>query len=268
MISQIVTRKSLSEQLVKLEIKAPAIGNQPQPGQYLILRMNPGEKGITLPVVKVDLNRGTLTVIASTLPERFALLLDSSLPGTPVDLAGPFGQAFLIEKQGSVLCVSDQEGLIPMYPVLSALRAAGNHVTTILTETSGIEPVIENEIRNVSDDFIAGGPSARQTLERSLITRKVNQVFVVGSAQTIGETCSACRAGNVPVQAMLFLNEQNQLGLHGIFRISICGSSRSICVDGHNFNAYYSDFDELVRRFGNNSTSATNRAKEKLSLQA
>lgn len=268
MISQIVTRKCLSEQLVKLEIRVPEMGDYPQPGQYIILRMNPGEEGITLPVVKVDSNRGTLTVIAPSLPERFASLPDSYISGTPVDLSGPFGQAFQIEKQESVLCVSDYENIIPVYPILSALRTAGNHVTFFLTEPANIEPVIENEIRNISDDYIAGIPSARQTIERILITRKITSVYVIGSAYTIRETCLACRVGNAKVQAMLCLNEQNQRGLHGVFRVSICGNSRSICVDGHNFNAYYSDFDELIRRFGNSSTSTANRTKEKFSLQS
>lgn len=268
MISQIVTRKSLSEQLVKLEIRIPENWDKPQPGQYLILRIHSDEEGITLPVVKVDFSRETLTVIASSLPERFSLLSNPYVSGNQVNLGGPFGQAFRIEKYGSVLCVTDQEGIIPTYPVLSALRAAGNHVTTLLTEPTRNESAIENEIRNISDDVINGNHSIRQTIERILITRKMNQIFVIGSAQTIRETCSAFRACNALVQAMLFLNEQNQRGLHGIFRVSICGSSRSICVDGHNFNAYYTDFDELVRRFENSGTSISKPSKEKLNLLA
>lgn len=268
MISQIVTRKILSEQLVKLEIRIPETWDKPKPGQYIILRINPDDDGVFLPVVKVDSSRETLMVIASSLPDQFAAFLNPSAYGNQVYLNGPFGQAFRIEKYGSVLCVSDQASLIPLHPVLSALRTAGNHVTTLLTDPISNESVIENEIRQNSDEFLTANQSVRQTIEQLLVTRKMNQVFVIGSAQTIRETCSAFRASNALVQAMLFLNEQNQLGLHGIFRVSICGSSRSICVDGHNFNAYYSDFDELVRRFGNSSTSTANRAKEKLSLQA
>lgn len=268
MISQIVTRKSLSEQLVKLEIRIPEHWDKPQPGQYLILRILSDEEGVMLPVVKVDSNRETLTVIASSLPEQYAVLLNPCAFGNQVDLEGPFGQAFRIEKYDSVLCVADQKNIIPIYPVISALRASGSHVTTLLTYPASNESVIENEIRNISDDFIIGNQSIRQTIERLMITRKMNQVFVIGSAQTIRETYSAFRANNSLVQAMLFLNEQNQRGLHGIFRVSICGSSRSICVDGHNFNAYYSDFDELVRRFENSITSITKMSKEKLSLLA
>lgn len=268
MISQIVTRKSLSEQIVKLEIRIPETWDKPQPGQYIILRINPDDEGVFLPVVKVDSSRETLTVIVSSLPERFAVILNPCVFGNQVNLDGPFGQAFRIEKYDSVLCVSDQDSMIPTYPVLSALRAAGNHVTTLLTGPASNESVVENEIRSISDDFMIGNQSIRHSIERILITRKINQVFVIGSASTIRDTCSAFRASNSLVQAMLFLHGQNQKGLHGIFRVSICGFSRSICVDGHNFNAYYSDFDELVRRFENSSASINNLSKEKLSVQA
>jgi peptide methionine sulfoxide reductase MsrB len=49
---------------------------------------------------------------------------------------------------------------------------------------------------------------------------------------------------------MLFLNEKTQKGLHGIYRVSICGNTRALCVDGYNFNAYYPSFEEMVKRFG------------------
>ena len=268
MISQIVARKNLSEQQIKLEIRIPEAGIRPQPGQYMILRMNAGEAGITLPVVSVDSSRETLTVIASSLPERFAGLLNPCVFGNQVDLAGPYGQAFRIEKYDSVLCVLDRECLIPAYSVLSALRKAGNQVTTLLTEPAGAESVVENEIRNLSDDLITGTHSIRQTIERIRINRKINQVIVIGSAPTIRDTWSAFRSGHELVQAILFLNDQNQKGLHGIFRVSVCGSSRSICVDGPNFNAYYADFEELIRRFDNCRTSIAIQSKEKLSIQA
>lgn len=253
MISKIVTRKTLSEHLYKLEIKPSGAFNTPKPGQYIILRTMPDGATITLPVIKTDSSRETLTVIASWIPEKLIALLDPCLSGIQIDMEGPFGQPFRIEKFGSVLCVANQESMIPLYPVLTALRAAGNQITCLITGAIDNDQILEHEIRNISDDFIssAGGNSRRssQVLEQTLRTRKYDQVFAIGSAKTIRETCTVCTVTGTPVQAMLFLNEKTQNGLHGIFRVSICGNTRALCVDGYNFNAYYTSFEEMVKRF-------------------
>lgn len=254
MISKIVSRKALSEQLYKLEIKPSGTFNTFKSGQYVILRTTDGA-AITLPIVKTDAGRETLTVIATSISEKLAELLNPCLSHIELELEGPFGQPFQIEKFGTVLCVANRESMIPLYPVLAALKAAGNHITCLLTGAVSDDQVLENELRNNSDDFISSADNtlrrSSQLLEQTLGSRKYNQVFTIGSVKTIRETCTVCKATSTPVQAMLYLNEQSQIGLHGIFRVSICANTRALCVDGHNFNAYYNSFEELRKRFGN-----------------
>jgi len=254
MTSKIVSRKNLSEQLYKLEIKPSGTFNTFNPGQYVILRTTNGA-AITLPIVKTDVSRETLTVIAPSIPEKLSALLNPCPTHIELELEGPFGEPFRIEKFGSVLCVANQESLIPLYPVLVALRAAGNQVTCLLTETASDDLFLENELRNISDNFISNTENtprrASQLMEQTLRRQKYDQVLAIGSAKTIREICTVCTTTSTPVQAMLYLNEQNLKGRHGIFRVSICANTRALCVDGYNFNAYYMSFEELVKRFGN-----------------
>ena len=253
MISKIITRKILCDNLFKLEIKPSETFITPQPGQYIILRVLPDGAAITLPVIKTDSSRETLTVLVSSIPETLTALVNPCLSGIQIDMEGPFGQPFRIEKFGAVLCVVNQESMISLYPVLAALRAAGNQITCMLTGANGVDQILENEIRNLSDHFINtdGNPRrSSQILEQTLRTQKYDQVFAIGSAKTIRETCMVCTATNTIAQAMLFLDEKTQKGLHGIYRVSICGNARALCVDGYNFNAYYTSFEEMVKRFG------------------
>jgi NAD(P)H-flavin reductase len=253
MICKIITRKKLSENLYKLEIKPSGIFIAPKPGQYIILRAVPDGSAITLPVIKADSSREVLTVLVPSIPEKLSALVNPCSPDIQIDLEGPFGQPFQIEKFGVVLCVVNQESLIPLYPVLTALRAAGNQITCILAGASGNDQILENEIRNVSDNFInteENSPRSSLVLGQTLRTQKYDQVFVIGSAKTIRETCNVSKATGTTTQAMLFLNEKTRKGLHGIYRVSICGNARAICVDGYNFNAYYTGFEEMVNRFG------------------
>jgi NAD(P)H-flavin reductase len=272
MTGKIVSRKTLSEHLCKLEIKPSGLFSPFKPGQYIILRTLSNGEAITLPIVKTDASRETLTVIATSISENLAALLNPCLSHIELELEGPFGQAFQIEKFGTVLCIANRESMIQLYPVLAALKASGNHITCLISGTICDDQVLQNELRNNSDDFISSADSTfrrtSQLFEQTLRSRKYNQVFAIGSVNNLRETFKVCTASSTPVQAMLYLNEQNQKGQHGIFRVSICGNARALCVDGHNFNAYYTSFDELAKRFGNRDTEAAHKfnVSEKINL--
>lgn len=259
MTSKIVSRKKISEHSYTLEIKPSGAFNTFNPGQYIILRTTNGDT-ITLPIVKADASRETLTVIAPSVPEKLSALLNPCPIHIELELEGPFGEPFRIEHFGTVLCVVSPESMIPLYPVLVALRAAGNHITCLLSGTAGDDQFLENELRSLSDVFVCttnqDSRHAQQVLGQTLGSRKYDQIFVLGSAKTIRETCTIYTATATQVQAMLYLNEQNQQGQHGIFRVSICANTRAVCVDGYNFNAYYMSFEELVKRFESENNKA------------
>ena len=259
MICKIINRKTLSGNLFKLEIKPSGAFVAPLPGQYIVLRIQPDGGAITLPVVKADSGRETLTVLTTFIPETLSVLVNPCLTGIQIEMEGPFGQPFQIEKFGTVLCVVNQESMISLYPVLAALRAVGNQITCMLTGTGGDVQILEYEIRNLSDHFIIteGNPRrSSQILEQTLRTQKYDQVFAIGSAKTIRETFTVCTATGTTAQFMLYLNEKTQKGQHGIYRVSICGNTRALCVDGYNFNAYYTSFEEIVKRFGSENSEA------------
>jgi glutamate synthase (NADPH/NADH) small chain len=259
MTSKIVSRKNLSEQLYKLEIKPSGIFSTYKPGQYIILRTTNGA-ALTLPIVKTDTGRETLTVITPSIPENMAALLNPCPAHIELELEGPFGEPFHIDKFGSVLCIANPESRIPLYPVLVALKAAGNQVTCLQTEAASDDLFLENELRNISENFISNTENtprrASQLMEQTLRQQKYDQVLAIGSAKIIREACTVCTTTSTPFQAMLYLNEQNLKGQHGIFRVSICGNTRALCVDGYNFNAYYANSDELVKRFSSDENEA------------
>lgn len=260
-MSKIVSRKNLSEQLYKLEIRPSGSYQDFRPGQYVILRTIPDRAAITLPIVKTDPGRETLTLIAPGISENLTALLNPCPSHIEFELEGPFGQPFQIEKFGAVLCIANLESIIPLYPVLMGLRAAGNNITCLLTGTDSEHAFLENELRNIADEFIINTDTAprriSQLLEQTLRRQKYDQVLAIGSAKTIRDTCMVCTTTGTQVQAMLYLHDQNQKGQHGIFRVNICGNTRAVCVDGYNFNAYYTCFEELVKRFGNENSVTT-----------
>lgn len=253
MTIKIISKKNLSDQLIKLEIKQSGGFGAIRPGQYVLLRFVAEETAITLPVIKTDLGRETITLLAASVSDKINSLLNLCVTGVQIALEGPFGQPFQIESFGTVLCIANFQSMVALYPVLTALKAAGNHITCHLTGTPDGDSVLENEIRNLSDAWINSDENPRrasQILEQTLRIQKYDQVIAIGSAKTIREACTVATATKTPIQAMLYLNEKNQNGQHGIFRVSVCGNTRALCVDGYNFNAYYTSYEEMVKRFG------------------
>ena len=208
-------------------------------------------------------------MIVSAVSEKISESLNPCRSDVQIEMEGPFGQPFSIENFGSVLCVANYDNLISLYPVLTALKAAGNQITCLPVGVQGDDQFIGNEIRLLTDNWIDFDGNSRRTIqviEQTLRTQKYDQVFTIGPATTIRETCTVCTATKSPVQAMLFLNEKNQLGQHGIYRVSVCGNTRALCVDGYNFNAYYASFEEMVKRFGGSEAELQFQKKINLTI--
>jgi NAD(P)H-flavin reductase len=257
-MNRIVTKKSISEDLVKLEIRTSIAVNNIQPGQYIILRMEENEPGIPLPVVKTNAEKETITVIVSVTDENNRQLANMNEGNSIFGIEGPFGYPAQIENFGTVLCIGRGPGIIALLPVLNSLRAIGNQIVTVLSAQSKDGIILENEIKAVSDEVITitddgsygEKESIYQVVGQVLRNNRINQVFVIGTAKTIKETCSHTTKNNIPTQAVLHLGKTVENGAHGIFRVSICGSGKAVCVDGFNFNAWYPNFEEMIKRFG------------------
>lgn len=267
-MNRILTKKHISENLVKFEIRTSICLNNIQPGQYIIVRMQESDLGISFPIIKANPEKSTVTVIVSASDESSRtlsrLIEGSCLPR----IDGPFGYQAHIENFGTVLCIGREQGIISLFPVLTSLRTSGNRIVTVLSATSKDGIVLQNEINAVSDELITitddGSLGEKATIcqitGRVLRNNSINQVFVIGAGKTIKETCSHTIKNNIATQAFLHKHTMENTG-HSIFKVSICGNERAVCVDGFNFNAYYPNFEEMNRRFGSVGLDIQNRCE-------
>jgi glutamate synthase (NADPH) small chain len=257
-MNKIIAKKHLSDNIVKFEIRTSISAKEIKPGQYVICRVDEAGPRIPLTVLKTNTEKETITVFVHITDVDTYQLASLTTGNTIFGIDGPFGYLLKIESFGTVLCVCRGLGIVPILPVLSTLRDAGNRVITIISAQTKEGIVLEPEIRAVSDDVLiltedgtwGDKGSICQEMRKMLTYTKINQVFAIGSAKMIKESCSLTRKYNIPTQAILYSGKANEGGLNGIFRVSICCAGKSVCVDGVNFNAYYNDFEEMVRRFG------------------
>ena len=228
------------------------------PGQYSLLRTEKSSAEIILPVLTSDKERGTITLAVQVTNDNTRQLANLNIGNEIYEIDGPYGKQLKIENFGTVLCIGRGQGIVFSYPILASLRAAGNRIVTVLSAQTKDRIVFETEIRSISDEVIIltddGSYGEKDpfcyVVGKLIRSNKFDQVYTIGCAKTVKETFSLAQKYNIPTQAILHLGKASEHRLSGIFNVNICGSAKSVCVDGLNFNAYYPNFEEMIKRFG------------------
>jgi len=258
-MNKIIGKRAVSEGFVRFEIKSSIAEKAIMSGQYIVLRNESGSAEIILSVLKSDKERGTIVLAVQVTNDSTRQLADLNVGNEIYEIDGPFGKPLKIENFGTVLCIGHGQGIVFSYPVLASLRAAGNRVLTVLSAQTKDRIVFETEIRAISDEVIIltddGSYGEKDpfchVVGKVIRNNRFDQVYTIGCAKTVKETFSLTQKYNIPTQAILHLGKTGKNRLSGIFNVNICGSAKSVCVDGLNFNAYYPNFEEMAKRFGN-----------------
>jgi ferredoxin/flavodoxin---NADP+ reductase len=255
----IVAKKNLSENIVKLEIKASEIAQARKPGHHVIIKIDKEGEPFPMVISRVDLTKGTITLFVHKIGVVHQKLANLVVGDELYEVSGPYGYSVPIERVGTVLCAAGGVGIAPLFPVVDALKKDGNKVITVLAARSCNKLILENEMRQISDEVIIltdDGSCGKKGLvtdgmQEVFNREKVDQVITFGSARMIKFSTILTRMFNIPLNATLYSMKVDRIGINGIYRVSVCGNSKYICVDGIDFNAFYPDFDTMIIRMEN-----------------
>jgi ferredoxin--NADP+ reductase len=172
------------------------------------------------------------------------------------DLVGPLGHPTPIVNYGTAVVVAGGLGTAEMYPIARALRAAGNHVITIVGARREDLLVLLDEMRSVSDEVIIttdDGSAGRKgvvtdPLKELVAAGRANFVITCGPVIMMKFVAAATREAGILTMASLNPIMVDGTGMCGVCRVSVGGKVRYACVDGPDFNAHEVDFAELMMR--------------------
>lgn len=257
-MNKIIAKKSISANVLKIEIRTSIAATDIKPGRYILLIVEEDKPGIPAAVVKFDAGKETITVLVFVADKYSKRLAELNSGSEIFGINGPLGYPLSIENFGTVLCVSRGPGAVMLLPALASLQSKGNRIITILSARNLESILLENEIKAISDEIILITDSEDsgekgtvcQAITQTLRTNKIDQVFVIGSATVIKNTCVHAFSHNIPTQAILYINKSTIKTGHGIYKVSVSGTSRAVCVDGYDFNAWYPNLEEIIKRFG------------------
>lgn len=257
-MNKIINVESFSENVVKLVVHAPRIARSRKPGHFIILRIDEHGERIPLTIAGADIQAGTITLVAQKMGVTSKRLCEMKPGDEILDLVGPLGKSTHIEKVGTVLACGGGVGVAPLLPIVEGFKKAGNRVITILAARSKDLIILEDEIRQWSDEVIVmtdDGSHGQKGLvttgaEMVIQREKVDECIAIGPAVMMKFTSLLTKKYEIPTQASLNAIMVDGTGMCGACRVSVGGQTRFTCVDGPEFDAHQIDFDELILRLG------------------
>ncbi|MDO4195417.1 MAG: sulfide/dihydroorotate dehydrogenase-like FAD/NAD-binding protein, partial [Prevotellaceae bacterium] len=257
-MNKIVKKEQFSEKVFKLVVEAPLIAKSRKAGHFVIVRV--GENGERMPLTIADADpvAGTITLVVQTVGLSSTKLCALNEGEYITDVVGPLGQATHIDNFGTVLCAGGGVGVAPMLPIIKALKAAGNRVISVLAGRSKELIILEDEVRQHSDEVIimtddgSYGNKGVVTvgMEEVIKREKVDKCFAIGPAIMMKFCCLLTKKYEIPTDVSLNTIMVDGTGMCGACRITVGGKTKFVCVDGPEFDGHQVDFDEMFKRMG------------------
>lgn len=258
-MNKIVLKKQLSEKVFLFEIEAPLIAKSRKAGNFIIVRVGENGERVPLTIADASIERGTITIVVQKVGLSSTKLCDLNEGDYITDVVGPLGNPTHIENFGTVVCAGGGVGVAPMLPIIRALKAAGNRVLSVIAGRSKELVILENEVRQSSDELIimtddgSYGEKGVVTVGiEKFITQEehVDKVFAIGPPIMMKFCCLMAQKYNIPVEVSLNTIMVDGTGMCGACRLSIGGKTKFVCIDGPEFDGSLVDWDEMFKRMG------------------
>ena len=266
---EIVSKKSLGENVTLFEIVAPRVARRHRAGQFVMLRPTPHSERIPLTIADSDTRRGTITLVVQAVGKTTLEMSEACEQGdTFANVAGPLGNPTHIgvpgkpeDFRGTVACVAGGIGAAPMLPIARAFREAGHEVITILGARRKDLLVFEDRLGAASSELLActdDGSYGRKgfvtdVLKDAIESRRANGgdidlAIAIGPPLMMKFCAKATKPYGVATLVSLNTIMVDGTGMCGGCRVMVDGVAKYVCVDGPEFDGHHVDFDGMMRR--------------------
>jgi ferredoxin/flavodoxin---NADP+ reductase len=254
---KVLNKELLAEAMYGMDIEAPMVARKAQAGQFVIIRTDEDGERIPLTIADFNIEAGSITIVFQVVGKTTAALAKIAEGEFVQTFTGPLGRPTEIEKYGTVVCIGGGAGIAPAYPVARAMRAAGNHVISIIGSRTSDLLFYEDQISSVSDEFLLAtddgskGKHGRVTdVLQDLVDKgtTIDRVFAVGPVPMMRAVAELTRPLDIPTIVSLNPIMVDGTGMCGACRVTVGGETRFACVDGPEFDAHQVDFRELTAR--------------------
>ncbi|MDR1971598.1 MAG: sulfide/dihydroorotate dehydrogenase-like FAD/NAD-binding protein [Treponema sp.] len=257
-MNRIISKKRLSPDVYEITLEAPLIAGARKAGQFLIVQIDSawGER-IPLTIADADSGAGTVTLVVQAVGASTHRLVQKE-PGDLVEnVLGPLGNPTRIEQFGAVVCVGGGIGAAPLFPIVQAMKAAGNRVLAIIGARSRELVIFEDRMRPFTDELIIvtdDGSYGRKALvteplkEFCAAETRPDMAVAIGPPVMMKFCVKTAGEFGVPIMVSLNTIMIDGTGMCGGCRVTVGGKTRFVCVDGPEFDGREVDFENMMTR--------------------
>ncbi|MCX5809164.1 MAG: sulfide/dihydroorotate dehydrogenase-like FAD/NAD-binding protein [Proteobacteria bacterium] len=256
-MNKIIERKMIVPNMHLLTLEAPDIASKVKPGQFVIVRANDEGERIPLSVADWDEEKGTVTIIFMEVGASTGALACLAAGDSVATCVGPLGNETEIGNFGTVMCVGGCYGIGSLYPVVKALKKAGNRVIMVFEARSNyliywVDKYIKlaDKIFNVTRDGSLGLKGHISCLPDIIngLPNPPDRVIVNGCTFLMARTSEMTRDPGIPTVVNLNPIMIDGTGMCGVCRVTINGKMKFACVDGPEFSGHEVDWKEFLSR--------------------
>ncbi|MDR1307083.1 MAG: sulfide/dihydroorotate dehydrogenase-like FAD/NAD-binding protein [Treponema sp.] len=257
-MNKIIAKKRLSDDVYEITVEAPFIAASRKAGQFVIVQIDTdwGER-IPLTIADADPADGTLTMVFQTVGASTHKLAVKERGGYIENILGPLGNPTHVEKFGHVVCVGGGIGVAPLYPIVQAMKAAGNRVSVIIGARTKELVIFEDRMKNHADELVIvtdDGSYGKKALvtgplkEYCAAVPKPDMSVAIGPPVMMKFCEKTAAEYNVPILVSLNTIMIDGTGMCGGCRVTVGDETKFVCVDGPEFDGHKVDFDNMMLR--------------------
>lgn len=255
--NRIVEKKVLGPSIKMFVVEGPRIARKTRPGQFVVVRIDEEGERIPLTIADANAEAGSIVLVVQEVGKT-TLRMGTLNPGDRLlDLVGPLGNPSHIDNFGTVVMVGGGIGIAPLFPIVKAMKAAGNRVVSVIGARSRELLFWEDRISEFSDDVLVttdDGSHGRKGFVTNALQEvlsrypRIDRVVAIGPVVMMKAVAEVTRRPAVTTIVSLNPIMVDATGMCGGCRVTVGGKTRFACVDGPEFDGHMVDFDELIRR--------------------
>ena len=260
---EIVKKEILAPNIILMNILAPKVTINCNPGQFVILRIDEEGERIPLTICDYDRKKGIVTIVFQIVGASTKKLSKLEKGDKIQDFVGPLGNpSELINnleeiKDKKILFVAGGVGTAPVYPQVKYLYEKGISADVIIGAKNKELVILEEETKKVANELYVttdDGSNGKKGLVTDIIKELINCgkhydiCVAIGPLIMMKFVAKLTKELNIPTIVSLNPIMVDGTGMCGACRVIVDNKVKFACIDGPEFDGHKVDFDNAIRR--------------------
>lgn len=253
---KVVRKHTFNENLFLLEIEAEPIARNAGPGQHVDIRLNPDAVVLTLPIVDVDADKGTITIVnrALDLPDEQLMMLGEN--DEIFQVRGPLGATVSIDSTAKIVLVAQGLGVASLLWRARSYHDRGSHTICVLGFETADDVFWESEFADACDELYVTtedgtyGISGRVTGPVRAVCEThgdVERIVMIGDLKSMKRAAKFAEDHGIQAR-MSFDAIRTPAGAANIFGVANSSQEAFNFARACEIDARQIDFDKLIKK--------------------